>query len=159
MGFATHLGPWLLGTVKNTTGTTAGTIRNVGVTNSSQDKIVTFTDVNASLTGTAAVLPAGARIIGIQMFTTADFSAATTIKFSIGATDLCTAVTITTGGVYGVSPTNSAAVASLMSNVGTSDAIITYTTTKGGTLTTGAVTLVVRYSVRESDGSSAPAQG
>ena len=25
MGFATHLGPWLLGTIKNTTGTTVGT--------------------------------------------------------------------------------------------------------------------------------------
>ena len=32
MGFATHLGPWLLGTVKDTTGTTAGTIRNTGCT-------------------------------------------------------------------------------------------------------------------------------
>ena len=32
MGFASHLGPWLLGTVKNTTGTTAGTIRNMGAT-------------------------------------------------------------------------------------------------------------------------------
>jgi len=36
MGFATHLGPWLLGTVKNTTGTTAGTIRNMGATTVAQ---------------------------------------------------------------------------------------------------------------------------
>ena len=32
MAFATRLGPWLLGTVKNTTGTTAGTINNLGAT-------------------------------------------------------------------------------------------------------------------------------
>ena len=31
MGFATHLGPWLLGTVKETTGTTPGTVRNTGM--------------------------------------------------------------------------------------------------------------------------------
>ena len=32
MGIATHLGPWLLGTVKDTSGTTAGTVRNIGAT-------------------------------------------------------------------------------------------------------------------------------
>ena len=36
MGFATHLGPWLLGTVRNTTGTTVGTIENCGATVVSQ---------------------------------------------------------------------------------------------------------------------------
>ena len=36
MGFATHLGPWLLGTIKNTTGTTVGTIENLGATVVSQ---------------------------------------------------------------------------------------------------------------------------
>jgi hypothetical protein len=30
MGFASHLGPWLLGTVKYTTGTTVGTIAEHG---------------------------------------------------------------------------------------------------------------------------------
>ena len=32
MGLASHFGPWRLGTVPNTTGTTAGTIRNMGAT-------------------------------------------------------------------------------------------------------------------------------
>ena len=57
MGFATHLGPWLLGTVKNTTGTTAGTIKNTGCTVVAQSKAVAFGDSAASL---AAALPAGA---------------------------------------------------------------------------------------------------
>jgi hypothetical protein len=36
MGFATHLGPWLLGTIKNTTGTTVGSLENLGATVCSQ---------------------------------------------------------------------------------------------------------------------------
>ena len=47
MGFATHLGPWLLGTVKNTTGTTAGTIRNTGATVVAQPITIGFADINA----------------------------------------------------------------------------------------------------------------
>ena len=59
MGFATHLGPWLLGTVKNTTGTTAGTIRNMGATVVSQTAPTTVSDTTAT---TLFVLPAGAQI-------------------------------------------------------------------------------------------------
>ena len=60
MGFATHLGPWLLGTVKNTTGTTAGTIRNMGATVVAQTALTTVADTTAT---TEFVLPAGAQII------------------------------------------------------------------------------------------------
>jgi hypothetical protein len=59
MGFASHLGPWLLGTNKYTTGTTAGTIQNMGATIVAQTDTVTFADTTAV---TAAVLPAGACI-------------------------------------------------------------------------------------------------
>jgi len=48
MGFATHLGPWLLGTVKNTTGTTAGTIRNTGCTSVAQNATVAFNTTAAT---------------------------------------------------------------------------------------------------------------
>ena len=157
MAFATHLGPWLLGTVKNTTGTTAGTICNLGATRVAQIKPLTFTNINSSLTGNAAVLPAGSLITGIQIYTSQTFSAATTIKFTIGATDLCSAVTVTSGNVYNVTPTASAAVAALFTNVGTSDAIITYTATKGSTLTTGALTVIVSYIVLASNGTALPA--
>ena len=42
MGFATHLGPWLLGTVKNTTGTTAGSVQNMGGTVVAQTNSTSF---------------------------------------------------------------------------------------------------------------------
>ena len=45
MGFATHLGPWLLGTVKDTTGTTAGTVRNTGATIVAQVDNLTAADI------------------------------------------------------------------------------------------------------------------
>ena len=59
MGFATHLGPWGTGTVKDTTGTTAGTVRNVGLMVLSQSA-----DLPAAAGATTvAVLPAGSQIL------------------------------------------------------------------------------------------------
>jgi len=86
MGFATHLGPWLLGTVKNTSGTTAGTVQNTGCTIVAQtfnltaaqvatgsiaagftptqanvgatDAALTFTTTGSSSTGAATVIVA-----------------------------------------------------------------------------------------------------
>ena len=56
MGFATHLGPWLLGTVRYTTGTTAGTVRNTGCTTVAQSGVVTKSTTSAT---TLFALPAG----------------------------------------------------------------------------------------------------
>jgi len=159
MGFATHLGPWLLGTVKDTTGTTAGTIRNTGATIVAQtnSSAFGFAAVNASLTGNAVVLPAGALITAMQFITTAAYSAAVTVKLTIGATDIVAASAVTNAGVTALSPVASAAVAALINNVGSTDAVITYTATEAGVLTTGSGTLVIAYIVRNSDGSSVPA--
>jgi hypothetical protein len=159
MAFASHLGPWLLGTVKNTTGTTAGTIRNMGATEVTQTDTITFTDINASLTGNAFVLPAGAMITYFKYFVTSTFSAATTIKLTIGATDVTAATTVTGPAAPAnmTSATASDTVTSLFNNVGTTDAIVTFTATKASTLTTGSVTLQVTYTVRDSDGSANPA--
>lgn len=151
MGFATHLGPWLLGTVKNTTGTTAGTIRNTGTTTVSQSVDVVF----GTLTGTAFVLPAGAQITDIKVVTTTVFSAATTCQLSIGANAITTAGTITTVGSTSLSANTTAAGTGAWRNVGSTDAIITYALVGAG-LTTGAATIIISYAVRESDGSSAP---
>ena len=107
MGLASHLGPWRLGTVLNTTGTTAGTIRNMGATIVAQTKAITFAD---STSTQAFVLPAGALITNMQV---------------------------------------------IVSNVGSTDAIVTYTV--GGTsLTTGTGVLVIAYMVRLSDGTYNP---
>ncbi len=149
MGFATHLGPWLLGTVKNTTGSTAGTIRNMGATVVSQSANVVY----GTLTGTAFVLPAGAQVTDIKVVTTTVFSAATTCKLSIGGTDFTTTGTVTSVG--SVSLGANATTPGGWLNVGSTDAIVTYTLA-GTALTTGAATIVISYVVRGSDGAANP---
>jgi hypothetical protein len=153
MAFATHLGPWLLGTVKNTTGTTAGTVRNMGATVVAQTIPVTFQTFTNSLTGTIGSIPAGALITGVQIITSTVFSSATTLKITIGGTDVATASTITDVGFIDVAI--SAGFAPTAANVGTTDDLITYTAT-GTALTTGAATVVIQYVVRNSDGSANP---
>lgn len=149
MGFASHLGPWLLGTVKNTTGTTAGTIRNMGTTIVAQEVNVAY----GTLTGTAFVLPAGALVTDVKVITTTVFSAATTAKLSIGGTDFTTTGTITSVGSVSLGANATTPAAWL--NVGSTDAIVTYTLA-GTSLTTGAATIVIMYSVQGSDGSANP---
>ena len=85
MGFATHLGPWLLGTVKNTTGTTVGTIENIGATVVSQTFKKDYTGQAASATtDLICVLPAGAQIDFIHIDTLVAFTGSTAANVSIG---------------------------------------------------------------------------
>jgi hypothetical protein len=63
MPSAFHLGPWLLGTVKNTKGTTAGTIRNVGATLAAQTVLVPSYNSPNYTTPTGMWLPAGASLL------------------------------------------------------------------------------------------------
>jgi hypothetical protein len=155
MGFATHLGPWLLGTVKNTTGTTSGTVRNMGATQVVQPIVLGFADINTALTGTIGSIPAGSLITNIYYLTSTVFSAATTITISIGGNAVASAAsTITTVGI--VTPTVQASFFPILANTGTTDDLVTFTATKGTTLTTGSVTIVIEYVVRDSDGSANP---
>jgi hypothetical protein len=153
MGFATHLGPWLLGTVKNTTGTTAGTVRNLGATVVAQTIPVTFSTFTNSLTGTIGAIPAGSLITGVQIITSTVFSSATTLKITIGGTDVATASTITDVGFINV--TISAGFSPTAANTGSTDDLVTYTAT-GTALTTGAATVVIQYVVRDSSGAANP---
>jgi len=153
MGFASHLGPWLLGTVKNTTGTTAGTVRNMGATEVAQLKAVTYSDAAGS---TAFVLPAGALIVGAQFITTTTFSSAATIVVSVNGVAVNSATTITTGGSYPITTLNTQAVGREL-DVGTSDVFVTYTVA-GTALSAGVGILVVEYIMLASDGSSNPSQ-
>jgi len=86
MGFATHLGPWLLGTVKNTTGTTAGTIQNTGATSVTQTKKVVYTGTVAAATATTTLftIPAGAQITSIHIDTLVAFTGSTAANVVIG---------------------------------------------------------------------------
>jgi len=151
MGIASHLGSWLLGTVKNTTGTTAGTVRNMGATIVAQTFNLTAAQV-AGLTGSLGAIPAGSCITNVQFMTTTLFASATTLKVTIGGVDYAAAATITAAGVY--PQTAAAGFAPTAANSGTTDDLVTFTAT--GTSGTGAVTIVIAYVVRSSDGSINP---
>jgi len=160
MGFASHLGPWLLGTVKNTTGTTAGTLRNMGATIVSQSVAVLYTDITA---GTYAfTIPAGSQILSASFNTTVAYATTTpTYALLVNGTAINTAangsVFTNTGIVNLLLGNNNAAGAVLCSNVGTSDAIITFTQANV-TATSGAGILTMTYVVKQSDGTANPSQ-
>lgn len=152
MGIASHLGPWLLGTVKETTGTAAGTVRNMGATIVAQTFSLTAAQV-ATGSISAGFIPAGALVTSVQILTTTLFASATTLKVTIAGVDVNTASTITAAGTIAVSP--AATFTPTQANVGSTDAAVTFTTT--GSSATGAVTVIVAYIMRNSDGTSTPA--
>ena len=124
MGFASHLGVWRTGTVKDTTGTTPGTVANMGLMVLSQSA-----DLPAAAGATTvAVLPAGSQILNIYVNTTTVFSAATTLTIGDGTTanKYLTSTTITSVGLISTDAGN--LVNTEINNIGTSDVLVTATT-------------------------------
>ena len=159
MGFATHLGPWLLGTVKETTGTTVGNIRNTGATVVSQSKSILYTDITAATI--AFTIPAGSQILTATFNTTVAYATTTpTYALFANAVAINTAangsVFTNTGIVNILLGNNTAAAAVLCNNVGTTDSIITFTQANV-TATSGAGILTMTYVVKNSDGTQVPA--
>ena len=160
MGFATHLGPWLLGTVKNTTGTTAGTIRNMGATTVNQTATMTVSDTTAKQ---IAVLPAGAQITNIFVDITTAFAGTTGNTITIqtaGGTALATVggATTTPLAVGRATTALSGANIATLLNVGTSDLIVNVIYACAGTASGGAAQVTIQYIVKDSDGSANPSQ-
>jgi hypothetical protein len=172
MGFATHLGPWLLGTVRNTTGTTVGTIENCGATVVSQTFKKNYTGQAASATtDTICVLPAGAQIVDIFIDTTIAFTGSTAANVSIGdgstAALYWAATDVTAVGRAAIS--NAAAklgawcgAASTASpngiGIGSVDVKIVATMTPTvAAVTAGTVQYTIMYVVADSNGSQFPA--
>jgi hypothetical protein len=149
MGFATHLGPWLLGTNRYTSGTTATTTENMGCTVVSQSANVVF----GTLTGNLIAVPAGSQIVDVKVVTTTVFSAATTCVLDIGGTAFTTTGTVTSVGSVALGA--NATTPGGWLNVGSSDVFIAYTLA-GTALTTGAATIIVTYAVRGSNGAQNP---
>lgn len=153
MGFATHLGPWLLGTVKNTTGTTAGTIRNTGCTVVAQSAATTVADTSAR---TIMAIPAGAQILSITVDITTAYAGTTgnTITIKAGSTTLGTVggATTTPLAVGRATFTITDANIATYVNVGSTDALINVTYACAGVASGGAATVTVNYVVRNSDG-------
>jgi hypothetical protein len=146
MSFSTFSGPLRSGTQRYNPG------RNTGLVVLAQSTPVVF----GTLTGTACILPAGAQILSVSFQTTVVFSAATTVKLTIGSTDITGTATVTTVGVATVTFATSTAALALLSNVGTTDATLTYTLAGAG-LTTGAGNIIVQYVQRADDGAQNPA--
>jgi hypothetical protein len=159
MAIASHLGPWLLGTVKNTTGSTSGLIRNMGATTVVQTS--TSFAYTASAASTGIVIPAGSLITDIFIIQTTQFTSGTTgtVTALINGTSFAT-LTVTGAGSAATivgAPSSISATAgvgsSIWLNSGSTDGIITVT---GATLTAGQGVLCVHYAVRNADGTANP---
>ena len=118
--------------------------------------ITTYGTGNASTSLDPVVIPAGAIISNVRLFETTAPSAFTgmVITVAVNGTAVGTITPTTTGGVISIVFTSTAAVATLLANVGTSDATVTYTvgTTSGVTGTLAGV-FDITYTARNYDGS------
>lgn len=143
MGIATHLGPWMLGTVKDNAG------RNVGATLVTQTKAVAAADSAASV---AFVLPAGALLLELALYQSgATFTSGTSGTFTVlidGTQVAQAAITTGTAGILALNPDTPARTA-LFANVGATDVTVTYTP---ATLNAGSGVLLAAYVVRNADG-------
>jgi len=173
MGFATHLGPWLLGTVKDTTGTAVGTIRNVGPTMVSQTfkKNYTGSVFDTAYADTICVLPAGAQIHFIHIDTLVAFTGSTAANVTIGdaataalywastnitsqgraaASNAATKLAAWSGAATTASPSGA--------GIGATDVKVIATLTPTiANVTAGTVQYTVIYTVADSSGAQAPA--
>lgn len=109
-----------------------------------------------STTATPFVLPAGALISTVRFYETTAPSAITggVITVAVAGVDVGTITPTTSGGVIVMTPTTSAAVATVLNNVGTTDATVTFTATAISAITgTLAGTFSIEYTPRNVDGS------
>ena len=162
MGFASHLGPWLLGTVKNTTGTTAGTIRNMGATIVAQTYTAPTSVILASPTAQLMfVVPAGAKIVRFGLEVNTALTGASNCGVTIGngttANLYMASVNTGTSAVQTSPATIAAATSGVYDSIGTTDALLYGTFTAAtADATAGNITVTVEYIVRGSDGAANP---
>lgn len=161
MGTATRLGPWLIGTVKDTTGTAAGSIRNVGATQVIQSATVGFAAMTTSPTAqNLFTLPAGSKILrfNVEVVTALSGGSVSNCGVTIGnsttANKFVTTFNTTTSSVKVPQATIDAAmVVAETNNIGTSDVSIYGTFTAAtGNPTAGSIVVTCEYIVRNADG-------
>jgi len=171
MGFATRLGPWLLGTIRQSSGTTAGTVRNLGTTIVSQTKKVDYTGsaFGSAATTQLAALPAGAQIIAIYVDTLVAFTGSTAANLTIGVAGTVAAYWATTDiTAAGRAATTNAVLSDWAGaasaaapdgiGIGATDVLVNaYLTPTVANVTAGTVQFTIVYAVRNSDGTSFPA--
>jgi hypothetical protein len=148
MGTSTWTGPLRAGTVINTTGTTPGTLKNVGYVELAQSQVITQTG-SATALATNIVVPAYSLITSIDLFvTTAWSSATTTYTISVGtsatATELVAATNANAVGKLVLTPGTDATRTGNWITTGAGDDRI-YVLSGANNVTNGTGTLVVRY--------------
>jgi len=152
MSFSTFSGPLRAGTIRE------GADLNTGLTVLAQSNTVTFSDTSAK---NLLKLPAGSQIVGISVFVTTAFNAATNNVLSIrqGTTTIA-AITATAANIP-VGVGNVAVVGAeigFLNNVGGTDVTLNAIFAGTGTAASaGAATVIVTYVQRAVDGSQVPA--
>ena len=150
MGTTTFTGPVKAGNVLNTTGTTVGSLANVGFVVMSQSApVAQATNVAvAGLYKTNIVIPAGSQILSVSVLKTTVWSGvATTVNVGTNATATQIAVAAdndlsTTLGITAIVPGDSSARSLVWKDVGTADVQIFMLSTNTGT---GVGVLTVTY--------------
>lgn len=147
MGMTTFTGPITAGDVLDTTGSTVGTLKNVGYVEMCQTYAVNQTTTETA-TATTIVIPAGSTIVAIDLITTVAWSSATTTyTISVGtsatATELVSATNANSVSKISLVPATLAQ-STLWINTGTSD-IQVWVKSGAHSVTNGLGTLVVRY--------------
>lgn len=150
MGTTTFTGPVKAGNVLNTTGTTVGSIANVGFVVMSQSAAVNQA-TNVAVSGlykTNIVIPAGSQILSVSVLKTVVWSgAAKTVNVGTNATATQIAVAAdndlsTTLGITAIIPGDDATRVGVWKDVGTADVQIFVLSTNTGT---GVGILTVTY--------------
>jgi hypothetical protein len=144
MGTTTFTGPIKAGNVLNTTGTTAGTIKNVGFVAMAQTASITQAGT-ATAYATSIVIPAYSHILNIQFLTTTAWNG-TASTVSVGtsetSTELVVGQSLGTIGQASAGPGADATRTALWSNTGATDIVIYVLSTNTGA---GVGDIVVRY--------------
>lgn len=146
MGTTTFTGPVKAGDVLNTTGSTVGSLRNVGTLVAAQTAAVVQ---SATAAATGIVIPANSTIISIDLIATVAWSSATTTyTISVGtsatATELVAATNANAVGILSLNPGTDATRTGLWADVGTDDIQI-WVDSGAPDTTPGEGVLVVTY--------------
>jgi hypothetical protein len=147
MGMTTFTGPITAGDVLDTTGTTPGTLKNVGYVEMAQIYAVNQTTTETA-TATTIVIPQNSIIVSIDLITTVAWSSATTTyTISVGtsatATELVSATNANSVSKISLLPSTQAQSA-LWINTGSGDDQI-WVKSGAHSVTNGLGTIVVRY--------------
>ena len=144
MSTTTFTGPIKAGDVLNTTGTTPGTIKNVGFVAMAQTAAITQA-LTATAYATRIVIPAYSHILNIQFLTTVAWNgvaATISIGTSATSTELVVAASLAAIGQASAGPGTDATRTALWTNTGATDVIIYALSANTGD---GVGDLVVRY--------------